>query len=160
MQNMKEETAYNFFLFFLLTKLQTRILLGEMCWWAVNIKIDLNELRFVDVSWLRLTQDWIEWQPFVITELHLWVAGKAGISWTSLVTRISTNLRLAVTAALIMSGIDGIVRWVSNTNSCSWLRYMIEILIPWCCSHRTFIRNFLLFIPDYTTSQFVIHHSL
>jgi len=31
-------------------------------------------------SWLRLTRDWIEWQPFVITELHLWVAGKAGIS--------------------------------------------------------------------------------
>jgi hypothetical protein len=65
---------------------------------------------FVNVSWIRLTQDWIEWQPFVIIELHLWVAGNAGISLTSLVTRISSSLRPAVVAGLIVSGTDGVVK--------------------------------------------------
>jgi hypothetical protein len=51
--------------------------------WEDNIKMDLREIGIDGANWIRLVQDWVQWQAFVNTIMNLRIPYKAAIFLTS-----------------------------------------------------------------------------
>jgi hypothetical protein len=43
------------------------------CRWEDNIRIDLREIGWENVDWIRLAQDRDQWRPHVNAVMNLWV---------------------------------------------------------------------------------------
>jgi hypothetical protein len=43
------------------------------CCWKVNIKIDLKEIGYEYMNWIRLTQNGVQWWDIVVVDMNLLV---------------------------------------------------------------------------------------
>jgi hypothetical protein len=41
--------------------------------WEDNIELDLGEIRWRNMDWIHLAQDWYQWRTLVNTVMNLWV---------------------------------------------------------------------------------------